>query len=458
MRAKKRPLHSRTVRRTNVAGKRSKKAAKADDAGGSRRSKGKRQHRGRSGPGAGLVLLGIGLLTVVGVIVVFMRQGGVADIEVPVPPNLESFDPQVRSYIKEHIAMVQAAPGEAESYATLGLVYGDNKLWYEARTCYGHAARLDPLDPLPRHYQAVASDELGEHDAGFAEFGEITREFPDFAAAQHRYGVGLLSRGRLQEAAAHFERVVALVPDAPEGYVGLGEIKLREGEYAAATERFEKGLQLAPQRRRTRYLLGTAYLKLGRQAQARKYLSGSVNNETNYLADAWTQVQRSHAMILADQIDRALALLGSNMAARGAEILEEALSWHPNNVDVANNLGIIYMNLGQPERARDLLQQSVEYDDSRFETHINLAAARNSLGDLESALQAIDRAVELAPGAAQAHLTRARILVKLQRAADAVEAYRAVLRYDSENLGVRVELAGLYMKFRRYSEAKEQFR
>lgn len=419
---------------------------------------GKRKKRGRSGQRGRRPFYALGFLLLVAVVAVFTLSRGPRRLEIPVPPNLESFDPQVRAYLNKYIERARTAPGEAWAQSALGLVYAANKVWPEARQCFANAARLDPAEPLARHYQAIASAELGEIESAFANFGQVTREFPGFAPARQRYGAGLLSRGRLAEAGDQFQRIVDLAPQAPEGHTGLGEFKFRSGDYAAAAQHLEKALELAPRRRKTRYLLGRTYLKLGRDVEARKHLSGGVNTETKFMPDAWSREKRNHGMILADQIDRALDHLDAGQAEQGAKILEEALSWHPKNVDVSNNLGIMYLQLGRPNEALEMLQEAVQHDESRFETYINLAAVHMGLNDLAEALSAADRAVQLAPQVAQAQLTRARILAKLRQTGEALEAYRLAVQYDAENLAIRAELAPLCARTGRFSEAKEHYR
>ncbi len=388
---------------------------------------------------------------------VFLARRGQASFEVPVPAELESFDPQITAYLKKHIQRAEAAPRDFDAQATLGIVYGANSVWREARACFENAALLRPDEPLARHHEAIATDELGEADTAFEMFGQIAREFPDFTPGRHRYGVGLLSRGRLQDAAAEFERVIALAPGAPEGYIGLGEARLQDGDPAASVKHLQKALQINPRLHRARHLLGSAYLKLGRTTEAKRHLFGSAGTGRLSLTDPWTQEQRQHALILADQINRALDWLEAGQAAEGARILEEALSWHPGNVDVSNNLAIIYLQLGRAEDALNLLRDSLRQDDSRFETYVNLAALQISMNELEEALATIDRAVAMAAQVAQVHLTRGHILLQLGRTEEGIEELESASELDAENLATHMELAQLYLRLRRYPEAKRHF-
>ncbi len=180
------------------------------------------------------MVLVCGVLVLGAVAAVLLTRRGQTGVDVPVPTDLESFDPQITAYLKKYIQRAQSAPRDFDAQATLGMVYGANSVWREARACFANAVLLRPNEPLARHHEAIATDELGEADTAFEMFGQLAREFPEFTPGRHRYGAGLLFRGRLEDAAAEFERLIALAPSAPEGYIGLGEVRLREGDPAAS--------------------------------------------------------------------------------------------------------------------------------------------------------------------------------------------------------------------------------
>jgi lipoprotein NlpI len=55
------------------------------------------------------------------------------------------------------------------------------------------------------------------------------------------------NEGKLEEAGAIFDRVLAQHPDRAEAYYFSGLVKLNQEQHAAALERFQKFLELAPQ-------------------------------------------------------------------------------------------------------------------------------------------------------------------------------------------------------------------
>lgn len=378
-------------------------------------------------------------------------------IQVPIPAQLAEFDGQVQAYIKEFMAKAQAAPGEAEAQVRLGLVYAAHRLWPEARTCFANAARLNPKQPLAPYHEAVALAEMGEYDAALAELTQITRDFSTFAPAHHRRGTLLLDKGDHVEAAAAFEKLIKLAPDAASGYAGLGEAKLQARQHAEAVPFLEKAAEKNRTDRMIQFLLGTAYLRSGRTVEAQEHLARGAGAQRAFMADAWSAEQESHGMTIANQMDRALALQESKQPEEGARVLENALKWHPDSYPVMNNLAIMYISMNQYDRARDVLMRAVEKDANRFETFLNLAVARAALQDLDGALEAANRAAALWPKVGQTHLIRANLLKSMGREQEALTAFEEALKYDAENLSIHAGLASLYYKSGRLAEAKEHF-
>ena len=396
-------------------------------------------------------------LAVVAGLAVACRQTGTAPPPVVVVANLDALDAQVRAHITEYISAAEENPQRAAAHSDLGLAYAGNKLWEAAAACFANASQLSRDEALPGYYHAIALGHLGKPRQALSRLRGTTLEFPDFAPAHHRLGVRLLYRGSVSEASAAFERVIALAPGAAEGYAGLGECLLLSEDYSKSIALLEKALQLNPRVRKTRYLLGRAYLKTGRQAKAQHHLTAGAGSQVRYMADPWSAQLQSHMKILADQIKNAAAYLESGNSAEGARILEAALHWHPDRVDVMSNLAACYLKMGRPEKARNLLLKAVEKDDTRFETYINLAMVHLDRGEANQSLESAEQAAALAPLSAGSHTARGRALLKLGRRGEARQAFRQALEYDPGKLPVRADLAKLCFGMRRYEEAREQY-
>ncbi|MHC4981064.1 MAG: tetratricopeptide repeat protein [Planctomycetota bacterium] len=373
------------------------------------------------------------------------------------PREPDALDPQFRAYVKGFIESVQAAPRDAGRHATLGLVYEANQLYPEAQASFRTAVELDPDEPLAKYHLALTTQEVGDADAGLAMLQQLARQHPDFAPGQHRLGDTLLEAGDIEGASLAFMRVIEQAPGEPDGYVGLADARLQAGEYVRAVELLTTALRLRPNDGMARFLLGTAYQRLGRQDEAARELSRGAQAGKRPMTDAWSKQMPQHAKDLSRQSRRALAFLRAGAPQRAAELYEVILAWHPENVDMMNNLALAYMDLRQLDKARDVLLRAERANNTRYATYTNLAFCHIRLGELDQALQFADRAVALAPNVAQTHRIRGRCLKELDRVEEAIAALETTVSLDPQNAIYRQQLGGELARAGRFAEAKQQF-
>ncbi len=401
--------------------------------------------------------MGVLLIAVVAVAAFFGWQRFRPAPEVAVPADWEQADPQFKAHVSNYIWSVRERPRDAGRHAELGLIYEANLYWREAQTCFRNAVALDPDEPLAKHHLAVATRELGDLAGALALLRQLGDEHPDFPPGLHRLGGTLLENGHGEEAEAAFARVIALVPDKSGGYVGLADAVLQRGDHARAAGLLEQALRLKPNDGTARHLLGLAYKGLGRQADAEAQLRQGGNAGRHSMPDAWMRQLPKHATGIGRQMRRAMAFVNAGKPARGAQLLETTLQWHPRNVGVMNNLSIAYSKAGQLLRAREVLLRAERTDDTRYETLVNLAFCHLRLDRSGEALEYAHRATKLAPKVAKTHQVKARCLAAEQLDEGALGAWRMAVSLDPDNAHFRIKLASHLMLLDHFTEAKEQY-
>lgn len=373
---------------------------------------------------------------------------------IPVPAELEHFEDQVRAYLAERIARARLEPQSAEALAELGNAYAAHQLWPEAAGCFEAVAERDPNQRLAPFHRAISLAESGDPEAALVLLQNVVERFPDFAAARHRLGAMLLDRGAVEPAVAEFQAVIALAPRLAAGYVGVGEARLQQNDPQAAVPLLERALELSPDDRMTHYLLGTAYLRDGRVEEGRRHLAQGVDARRRYLVDPWSRAQWLGSMTVAAQLARALQFQRAGRSEEGVTLLERARRWHPHDLEIANNLALLYLDLGRLEPARTTLLDVIQEDPRFFRAHVNLVAVYCGLQDFERALEAADRALALAPDLAHARFTRARVLEQLGRLEPALADYRRALALDPAHANARRYLATLLHRRGQFAEAR----
>src|SRR5579859_2037098 len=108
----------------------------------------------------------------------------------------------------------------------------------------------------------------------------------------------------------------------------------------------------------------------------------------------------------------------------GIALILAALEADPRYVDAWSNLGIIYYEAGDLERAEKCCRKAIELAPEFANAWANLALTLRARDSLEEALHALGRALELNPRMRSAALSYGQLLYRLDRLPQALEFYR----------------------------------
>lgn len=111
--------------------------------------------------------------------------------------------------------------------------------------------------------------------------------------------------------------------------------------------------------------------------------------------------------------------------------------------DVFNNLGVIYANNKEYERARKLFLKAVESDGKRAEIHDNLAEALMQAGDYKTAIEEYNKVTELEPGNTRAIYNIGVAYMKDRDYAKAKEQWEKILAANPEDSDAKAALKHL---------------
>jgi tetratricopeptide (TPR) repeat protein len=288
----------------------------------------------------------------------------------------------------------------------------------------------------------------GEVDRAQSVLDSLLRQHEGRADVQWMAGMLQLQKKNRGAARTHFERSLALQPDAIEPLDGLLALELADGRPAAARARIDAHLARQPRSTRLLVLAGRVYSAAKDYPAAERALKSAIDVDAGAQA-AYDELARVYA--IQGQLVRAVtevqemarrhpqasgppALLGAIMEAQGRPIeaqswFEKALAVDPHNAIVANNLAWLYADQGgdldaalrlgllargqlanrpdvadtlgwvyykrnEHSRALPLLREAVEQDPGNpvFQYHLGLVYAK--VGDTTRARDALSRAVE----------------------------------------------------------------
>jgi tetratricopeptide (TPR) repeat protein len=373
------------------------------------------------------------------------------------PDRQERIDPNTIALIERQMEQVRSHPQSGANYAELGMMYEANTLWDEARRAYAVAVELEPEETWWRFHLAVAMRTAGDLDGALGLFRELTARQPELAPVQQRLGEALTEAGDLEGAATAYQWVIELAAEQPHGYLGLGEVRLLERDFATARELLERAVALDPRYRASRYALGLAYRGLGLLDLAQAELALGVDAQTRYLADPLTSRIAAYAVNLPALRNRAAVELNNGRADQAALVLEQVLREQPGNATDLNNLAIAYMRLGRFEEAREKLEEARSIAPEKFTTRLNLASLATRTGDREAAVVHAREAVERGPNVARTHMTLAMAEAELGNLEQTAASLEQAVRLDARDPQLHGMLAETCARLGRQDCAEEQF-
>ena len=374
-----------------------------------------------------------------------------------VPTNLSRLDPNVIALVEQQMTRIKSQPRAGAAYAELGMIYEANVLWPDARRAYAAAVELEPTSTWWRFHLAVATRTAGDTEEALRLLRDLTAEHPDLAPAQQRLGEALTEVGELAGAAAAYGRVIDLMPGSPEGYHGLGEVRLLQRDYAAARELLERAVALDPRYRGSRYALGLAYRGLGLAEEAQRELALGVDASPRYLTDPLAKQIRDYAVNLPARRNTAAAMLHGGRPEQAALLLEQVLNEQPGNATDLNNLAIAYMRIERFDEARARLEEARRVAPEKFSTWLNLSSLAMRNGDPGAAVVFAEGAIERAPTIAQTHVALAMAEAELGNLERTAAALKHALQLDARDPQTHGMLAEVCVQLERLELAERHF-
>lgn len=380
-------------------------------------------------------------------------QPGTGAVAPPDLPGGEPVDPAIAALIEELRAGVAAAPRDAGAWLELGLAFRANGFDAQAEETLMRCTELDAGRDRAWYHLARARAELGQVDDALAALDRALEIRPEMAALYWRKGIWLLDAGRLDGAEQAFRTASDLVPGASAAIVGLARVALQRGDGAGAVELLERAREMNPDSGYVRQLLGTALRDAGDLDAARRVLRGASGEPEDlndpwekdldpYRAGYWQVLEGIKDQIAAGRLDEALA------------DLEPIRRAHPWDLPVVGALAAVLSAGGEHAKAIALLEEALERIGDHYRLELSLALVLKAQGDLPRALASADRAIELNPAFGPAHGLRGWLLVRLDRPAEALEAYERALRLGESELSVLLATAMLQADAGRPADAE----
>ncbi len=141
------------------------------------------------------------------------------------------------------------------------------------------------------------------------------------------------------------------------------------------------------------------------------------------------------------------------------EFFEKAYKENPKDPQVTSYLGLTQREMqNHPEAAR-FFKETININPKASEIKLLLADTLYNIGGYEDALKAVDGAISDGIKPAQSHYLKGLILLKLNRSAEAIGAFKKASELDpSLKQQSDFQIASIYVQEKKYKEAGDTFK
>jgi tetratricopeptide (TPR) repeat protein len=315
----------------------------------------------------------------------------------------------------------RSAPAAVALLSVVVLVLGGatrarNEVWRDPVLLWGDATRKSPEKIRPRNNLASALLDAGRVEEAIAEYQAVLALDSEHPEAHLGLGRAYGIQGRLEEAEAAFVRASRLDPNSAKGTVELGNALAASGRLDDAIAQYRMGILAFPRHAGLRFNLGLALFRTGALEEARielelaKDLDPAVGPISLLLGQVYEGLgfqdlalasYEAAARIRPNDAEaryRLGALLGrSGALSEAIDQLQRAEGLAPEDPRIHHDLGTAYYLVENNSAAIDHLQRSLELDPANAEANFTLYLAYGRAGDIRSAEEHLRRARELDP-------------------------------------------------------------
>lgn len=244
--------------------------------------------------------------------------------------------------------------------------------------------------PSPQRNYVELATALAEHglaSESLVYFDDAIARGNPSAEALNNYAGVLLEQGNLERAEALLMRTLTAYPRQFDALANLGTLRLKQGQPGAARDAFRQVLAAQPDDAFAHHSLGSALF-------AAQDLPGALT------------AFRTAVRLEPDHAEYRLSL-GNTLAAAGdyrdaLRELEAVRAALPESTELANSLGILYVETAAPEKGEQEFRRAIRQSPGEESGYFNLATLLDRLGRRPEAVEVVRSLLAVQPGNARA--------------------------------------------------------
>lgn len=293
-------------------------------------------------------------------------------------------------------------------------------------------------------------------------------------AQDMKNGWAAIEAKRWTAAGAILARLKALTPDDPEVWRAFGELQLGLDNCGDAVQAFQTAIRLNPNEAKAYGGLGKAYLKMGREDDARAAIKKAIElvmkpgSLTDFLLRGWAYqeagryAEAAEAYMAASRLDpnSVEAHLGLASAYDSVERYAEAVESYkvvlrlkPDHASALYRLGLASVRMGQFAEAIAALRSATRLQPNHVGSHFLLGVAYAGTKQWNEATAEWEIAVHLKPELSEAHKRLGAVYSQAGRHAEAVASYTIAIRLKPDDAQAHVGLILAYEAMENHTDA-----
>ena len=368
------------------------------------------------------------------------------------PVSVDMLDPDAQDQIKQARQQVVDAIGQQRPDAEIGDAYGELGALYEvqhvytaAETCYHNARVLDPDRFRWVYLHAYLAATNGDTERAVARFEQARKLRPDYLAVTLRLANAWLDLNELDKAQAAYLEVVDTDGLKAAAQYGLGQIAFLRRNYSDAIGHFERALALQPQATRIHYTLAQALRAAGQDEAARTQLQqlGDVQPVfTDPLVETLQSLEKGSRV----HFSQGMKAIKKHDYAGARDAFARGLEHEPDNLDARISLARALYLCDDRQGAKQQLEAVLARDQSNILALYLLGILAEEAGDPATATDLYQQVIAREPAHAGANFYLANHYYRDGMPERAVPYYATTTASDPENIAAYLPYAGALLQ------------
>lgn len=267
-----------------------------------------------------------------------------------------------------------------------------------------------------------------QHIKATLQLKSILSVMPNHAQTHHNLANSLYEQQLYDEAISHYQLAIELDPKFVEAYIHCGISHRMQHKYETAIQYLHQALNLDKVNARAFHVLGMIYVDIEDYPRALECLenaSGLQPNNTDYRVsfasilekaslDYEAGIQYQKACECNPTHLEAFILYGTYLQKNhrydeSLKYLLNAEQLSPNNSDIFDQIGKVYLAMGDTNAALNKFNAALESNPRRISSLLGVGQAYQDIGRLEDATKISEKIIEISPNLADGYLLKSRV-------------------------------------------------